>query len=105
MVLLKGFIFRAVKCIENGPQGWALLGTAWETASMHCWSSVGCKVRTIMEVWHLLQAEEVVRAGFFLEFCAPDSESVSPFHLFQLSLRSQQCTGGFFLFACWVFFS
>ena len=26
MVLLKGFIFRAVKCIENGPQGSVLLG-------------------------------------------------------------------------------
>ena len=28
VVLLKGLIFRAVKCIENGPQGWVLLGTA-----------------------------------------------------------------------------
>ena len=29
MVLLKGFIFRAVKCIENGPQGSVLLGTSF----------------------------------------------------------------------------
>ena len=47
-----------------------------------------------MEVWHFLQAaEEVVRAGVFLEFCAPGSESVSPFHLFHLFINWSALVG------------
>ena len=43
-----------------------------------------------MEVWHFLHAaEEVVRAGVFSQYFAPGSESVSPFHLFHLSLIGQ----------------
>ena len=47
--------------------------------------------------WHFLQAaEEVVRAGVFLEFCAPGSESVSPFHPFHLFIDWSELVG----FAC-----
>ena len=50
-----------------------------------------------MEVWYFLQAaEEVARAGVFLEFCAPGSKSVSPFHLFHLFIDWSALVG----FAC-----
>ena len=53
-----------------------------------------------MEVWHFLHAaEEVVRAGVFHSI-APGSESVSPFHLFHLSLIGQ--LWWVLLFLVWV---
>ena len=54
-------------------------------------------IEPLQKSWHFLQAaEEVVRAGVFLEFCAPGSESVSPFHLSHLFIDWSELVG----FAC-----
>ena len=58
-------------------------------------------IEPLQKSWHFLQAaEEVVRAGVFLEFCAPGIESVSPFHLSHLFIDWSELVG-LCLFACW----